>query len=62
MSIGNCVVVPAFGDLGRGGGDRARDVGVEEAELFVRLGGGELDQRQRSQEARAAADGPRSGS
>ena len=45
------VVVAAVGDLAGGGGDRLRLRGVEQPEALVGLGGGELDQRQRPQEA-----------
>ena len=56
------VVVAARRDLGRGGGDGGGDVRVEQPQLSVGLRGGQLDQRQRAQEAGAAGPSPRSGS
>ena len=59
---GELGVVPAVGDLARRGGDRLGLRGVEQAEALVRLGRGELDERQRRAGTAAASAGPRSGS
>ena len=40
----------AVGDGCRGGGDGVRDVGIEQLELGVRVGRGQLDQRERPDE------------
>ena len=53
-------VVSAVGDGRRGIGDRSGDIRSEQAELAVRLGRGQLDQRQRPDEpAREALTGDR---
>ena len=62
-------VMASVGDLRGGGSDRRRDIRIEEAELLVGLGGGELDERERPQEParqrpardREVEDGPLGG-
>ena len=61
-SIGNCVVVLAGGDLVGGGGDRLRELRVEQAEVAVDARGGALDAAEPVDRPRRARARRRSGS